>query len=213
MAGEGVEERTQDGVEAVDEAVDEAVLRERDRALSALAGFHPQDDESKAIGEHYHEFVSTTPRALLRENLEGHVTASAFVLDEGRESLLLIWHRGLGRWLQPGGHADGDGDLVGVAQREVEEETGLAGLRLLIPYPYDLDIHLIPEGKKAGSLVPEHLHYDARFVFEASRQVGLRPDPRETGGAQWLPLRQVVEEDFDHSIQRVVARLLGAPPR
>src|ERR1043165_802932 len=68
-------------------------------------------------------FVHDNPDCLERSNLAGHLTASAFVIDRERRHLLLIHHKALGRWLQPGGHADGDPDLRAVARREVSEET------------------------------------------------------------------------------------------
>ena len=107
------------------------------------------------IGEHPGD-------AHLRRCLASHLTGSVMLMDHAGERVLLTLHRKLGRWLQLGGHCDGDANLVHVALREAEEESGIAGITI-DPVPLDLDIHTIPEHKG----VPEHLHFDVRFVAHA----------------------------------------------
>ena len=101
--------------------------------------------------------------AYRRERLEGHFTGSAWVVSADGRRTLLLHHRKLDRWLQPGGHADGDTDLARVALREAEEETGLQGL-VVEAEVFDLDRHAIP----ARGAEPEHWHYDVRFVVLAT---------------------------------------------
>lgn len=96
------------------------------------------------------------------ERLAGHFTASAWLVDSTGTRVLLTHHRKLGRWLQLGGHADGDRDLAASALREAEEESGLRDL-VVEPTMFDLDSHLIP----ARADVPEHWHYDVRYVVHA----------------------------------------------
>ncbi|ALN81337.1 NUDIX hydrolase [Lysobacter antibioticus] len=98
-----------------------------------------------------------------RERLAGHFTGGAWLIDRPGRRVLLTHHRKLERWLQLGGHADGDRDLAQVALREAEEESGLTGLSLE-PGLFDLDRHWIPERRE----VPGHWHYDLRYVVRAS---------------------------------------------
>jgi 8-oxo-dGTP pyrophosphatase MutT (NUDIX family) len=99
--------------------------------------------------------------ALHRTCEPGHLTGSALVVDAGAERVVVMLHRKLGRWLQPGGHADGDANLAAVALREATEETGITGLAV-VPRPIDLDIHRVrPPGE------PEHEHHDLRFLVLA----------------------------------------------
>ncbi|MEM9563258.1 MAG: NUDIX hydrolase [Actinomycetota bacterium] len=126
------------------------------------------------------DFAGTHPDALHRSCLQGHLTGSAFVIDAAGERALLLHHAKLDRWLQPGGHADGDGNLAGVAWREATEETGLAGLRLVLP-AIDLDIHAIPA--RPGE--PEHLHLDLRFAAVAPEGATVAHN-HEALGARWV---------------------------
>lgn len=97
-----------------------------------------------------------------RERLAGHFTGGAWLVDRAGARVLLTHHRKLGRWLQLGGHADGDRDMAAVALKEAEEESGLTGLSVETEL-FDVDRHWIPERRD----VPGHWHYDLRYVVRA----------------------------------------------
>jgi 8-oxo-dGTP pyrophosphatase MutT (NUDIX family) len=131
------------------------------------------------------DFVDREPGAAQRATLEGHLTGSALVVDATGERTLLMLHRKLGRWFQPGGHCDGDTNLAGVALREAAEETGIAGLRVLT-VPIDVDVHRVaPPGE------PPHLHMDTRFLVVAP------PGATEQANEESLALRWVSESELD----------------
>ncbi len=132
----------------------------------------------------------------------GHFTASGFVLSPDRRSVLLIEHRRLRRWLQPGGHIDpSDRSPEAAARREVAEETGVADLTLLVDGLFDLDIHPIPP----RSNEPEHEHFDLRYAFVAASG-DLRVDP-EVADARWVPFGELDPYDLDRSTRRAIGRL------
>jgi 8-oxo-dGTP pyrophosphatase MutT (NUDIX family) len=175
----------------------------RQIVLDLLSTAHPFDARDRATLRAVEEFVSGSPDCLLRSNLAGHLTGSAFVVDRGRRRLLLIHHKALDRWLQPGGHADGDPDLAAVARREVLEETGIGDLEILIPGPFDLDIHAIPEKKGVSA----HLHYDVRFLFATDGGLIPRGDEREVNEALWVPFQALPEMRLDDSVLRPAGRI------
>ncbi|MGH9211788.1 MAG: NUDIX hydrolase [Acidimicrobiales bacterium] len=106
-------------------------------------------------------FVDAHPDALHRSCAEGHLTGSAMVVDPASHRFILMLHAKVGLWLQPGGHADGDAALPGVALKEATEETGISGLRVAAP-AIDLDVHeFIAPGE------PRHLHFDVRYLVIA----------------------------------------------
>ena len=140
-----------------------------------------------------------------REHYEpGHFTASGFVLSPDGGSVLLVLHRKLDRWLQPGGHIDpSDTDLFAAACREVAEETGLGNLSAVYPDGeiFDLDIHPIPARKAE----PAHEHFDVRFLLKADSTEIVRND--ETHDAAWVPMDQLSERMTDPVELRVIEKL------
>lgn len=132
----------------------------------------------------------------------GHVTGSAWVLSPDRRQVLLVRHRKLGRWLQPGGHADGDPDVLAVALREAQEETGLERLGLLPGalggLPLDVDVHAIPA--RPGE--PAHLHHDVRFLLLAQPGQTLRRS-EESEDLAWFERVQLAEVSDEESLLRL----------
>lgn len=129
-----------------------------------------------------------------RRTFPGHVTASAFVLDPTGRRILLIHHRSLGRWLQPGGHYEPPEALPDSALREAVEETGLGGLAVdpwhgASGIPIDIDSHRIPARPERDE--PEHWHHDFRYVVRAPEEDVPRPDLREVHGAAWRDLQDL----------------------
>lgn len=133
--------------------------------LHLLEGYQPCP-AGKATYQQFVNFVQNTPNCLSRNTLPGHVTGSAWVVNPDRTRVLLTLHRKLGCWLQLGGHADGEGNLLKVAWQEAREESGLEQILPLSEQIFDLGIHPIPA--RQGD--PAHGHYDVRFVFQAQRE-------------------------------------------
>jgi 8-oxo-dGTP pyrophosphatase MutT (NUDIX family) len=135
----------------------------RERLLEALLAHAPFDDAEARMRDEFFRFVEAHEDCFERTCVPGHVTGSAWIVNPARTRVVLLHHRKLDKWLQPGGHCDGDADVLRVALREANEETGLRNLRPLSEDIYDVDAHQIPERKKT----PAHIHYDVRYLLEA----------------------------------------------
>ncbi len=133
-----------------------------EKALLRYAGQHP---ERGGAAERMLQFIHSTPDCFCRSHREGHMTGSAWLLHPQGDRVLLTLHRKLGRWLQPGGHADGEPDTLAVALREAREESGIDTIEPLGEGIFDIDIHEIPARTTAGE--PAHLHYDVRYLMQA----------------------------------------------
>lgn len=168
------------------------------QAVLAYPADEPAETDTRA---RFLRKIRNEPDCLLRDNRHGHLTGSAWVLHADRRHVLMLHHRKLDRWLQPGGHADGDPDLEAVARREVLEETGIDALLPLRPGIFDLDIHPIP----ARGDVPAHLHFDVRFAFTAPAGAVPRPNP-ESHATAWVPLDPGEPRLRERSLQRMLAK-------
>ncbi len=168
-----------------------------DDAIAAVRSATGTDPRALAARAEILAFVDAHPDALVRTCLTGHLTGSALVVHDDRERMLLMLHAKLGRWLQPGGHADGEGHLAAVALREAREETGIEGLRVAVP-PVDCDVHVIPA--RPGE--PEHRHLDVRYVVLAPPDaVAVGND--ESHQLRWVDLATLDELAGDDSLRRL----------
>jgi 8-oxo-dGTP pyrophosphatase MutT (NUDIX family) len=174
--------------------------------LRELEAYAAADARERAMVAEFSAFVRANPNCFERTLTTGHVTASAWVVDEERTHALLTLHRELGRWLQLGGHADGDDDVRGVALREAREESGLSEIRFARTAIYDVDVHDIPA--RAGE--PAHKHYDVRFAFIADRAAPTVVSA-ESHELAWLPIATLAAGKVDGSVLRLAhkTRLLS----
>ena len=150
-------------------------------AVRIVREFAPLEDIQDQARQTILNFVAEHPDALHRSCLEGHFTGSSWVVDHHATRGLILLHSKVNRWLQPGGHADGDGFLQMVALREATEETGILGLEVWSD-PIDIDVHLIARRSAAE---PAHLHLDVRYLVKAPKVAFLR-GKHESGERRWV---------------------------
>lgn len=172
----------------------------RSEILALLRQHRPFDAQEVTMLADTIRFVEAQPDCFERTLLVGHVTGSAWIIDPKRQQALLIHHLKLDKWFQPGGHCDGHPNVLQVAMREAEEETG-AAVRALSDRIFDVDVHLIPERKAE----PAHYHYDIRFLFEADSEAPIVLSS-ESKDLRWVPLANVAQLNDSPSIMRMVTK-------
>lgn len=175
----------------------------RNWLLSQLAHYAPEAVLEQAMAQRISEFVRATPGCFERSHLRGHITGSAWIIDRTHKKVLLTHHRKLDRWLQLGGHSDGDANTLNVALREAQEESGLDAVTPINERIFDVDVHLIPARKQE----PCHYHYDVRFLFEADSTQSFTVS-EESHDLAWIALDQVQRYSDEASIARMVSKSL-----
>ena len=145
----------------------------------------------------------THPRCYFRDHLPGHITGSAWIIDPQKKVVLLTHHAKLNKWLQPGGHADGEENIFDVAKKEMEEETGITNSTKPISF-FDIDIHQIPARKD----FPAHDHYDIRFLFESDSSTPLAIS-NESIDLKWIKWNELDNyTEANSSINRMLEKTL-----
>ncbi len=180
--------------------------RELREALAlSLERLAPADEKEAGDRQRILAFVRSYAQPFDRGIAEGHLTGSAVTVSSDGHRVLLLHHRKLDRWLQPGGHGD-PGERTGeeVALREALEETGIEGLRLhpTAPRPFDLDIHDIP----ARGHEPAHQHLDLRYLVVAPAGAQIAPDLSELHAIRWVRWDETQTLGLDHGLQRALAK-------
>lgn len=176
---------------------------ERQTLAHALAAHVAADAEEQRHLDVLSELVRRVATCFDRSTFEpGHVTGSAFVVDPAGR-LLLHHHRRLDRWLQLGGHDDGERDPLRTALREAREESGLTDLELLVPSILDVDVHSIPEGKRE----PAHLHHDVRYLFVTRSPERIARDDAESHALAFFSLDEAERLLAEPSAKRVITKI------
>jgi 8-oxo-dGTP pyrophosphatase MutT (NUDIX family) len=175
-------------------------LMHRRSLLTLLDDYSARHPEESATTAWFVDFVNTHPRCFHRDLWAGHITGSAWLVDGSGGRVLLTHHRKLGRWLQLGGHSDGDPHTLGVAQKEASEESGLC-VRPLSEAVFDLDVHEIPARK--GD--PAHWHFDVRFALQVTGSEDFRVSG-ESLDLAWVPIDRLGEYTDEASMLRMARK-------
>jgi 8-oxo-dGTP pyrophosphatase MutT (NUDIX family) len=175
----------------------------RQELLSLLHRHHPPFLDEAANVRRTEAFVQAHEDCFHCDLWPGHVTGSAWVVSPDRARVLLLHHRKHDQWFQPGGHADGDADILRVALRETSEETGLdpSHVRLVHDRIFDVDVHTIPASPRG----PRHEHFDIRFLVEMDDDLDI-PGNDESHEILWVPLGEVSRFNNNRSTYRMVEK-------
>jgi 8-oxo-dGTP pyrophosphatase MutT (NUDIX family) len=173
----------------------------RNQLVNSLRKYQTSYQEEKDFIERFLSLLEDTP-CFERTHLPGHITGSAWIIDASHTQVLLVHHAKLNKWVQPGGHADGDENILRVALKEAEEETGLKEFTFIGNSPFDVDIHLIP----ARTEFPAHFHYDIRFLLEADPDQQIHVS-EESHDVKWIPLKDLEKYNQERSVVRMKEKL------
>ena len=168
----------------------------RDSLLHSFSIYSTSFSEEKKFVNGFIELLKQKD-CFQRTHLPGHITGSAWIVNSSKTKALLVHHAKLNKWVQPGGHADGEENVLNVALREAEEETGLKSIKPT-PAIFDLDIHTIPARKD----FPQHLHYDIRFLVEGDESENILVS-HESYDVKWISFLELEKFTTERSVLRM----------
>lgn len=175
-----------------------------------IENYIPFDEQEKKDKEQFLRFIDTFDDVLTRDNIFGHFSASAFLVNKKRNKMIVVYHIINDGWIYPGGHADGDDNLLSVAVREVEEETGLKA-KILDENIYAIQSAPVKGHIKSGKYVSSHIHFDVLYLMEADDRISLKYKENESKGVKWISFEEADDKtmcDFIRPIHKKIIEKL-----
>jgi len=154
----------------------------RNFLLNLLAQYLPISAQEEKVKNDIEHFIKKHPDCFERSLAIGHITASGWLVNHDFSKIFLIHHKKLNIWIQPGGHCDGNPNVLEVAIKEAQEESGITNIIPLSEKIFDIDIHQIPANKKEAA----HYHYDIRFLLQAKDADDALVKNDESHEIQWF---------------------------
>lgn len=160
------------------------------KIIKDLVEFKPFNEQEKNDKIAFLKFIESFDDVLTRENVFGHFSSSAFVLNKEKTKVLLVYHNIFDGYIFPGGHVDGEKDFISVAKREIEEETGVKA-RLLNDKIFSILACPVSGHIKRGKYISSHTHFDVEYLFEADDTAETRIKADENKSVVWVPINEL----------------------
>ncbi|HWQ30760.1 MAG TPA: NUDIX hydrolase [Negativicutes bacterium] len=174
----------------------------------SIRTYVPSNEQEKKDQELILHCIELFDDILDRSNSIVHMTSSAFVVNKTRDHVLMVYHNIFDSWSWTGGHADGDDDLLAVALREAQEETGIRNISPVFPGIFSLDVLPVLSHTRRGEYVPAHLHLTAAYLLEADEAEELTVKPDENSAVKWIPIDQLKHFSSEPHMKKVYEKLL-----
>ena len=171
-----------------------------------IESYVPLDEQEEKDKEQMLMFIDNFDDVLTRNNVVGHFSASAFVVNKERTKMASVYHIISDGWTYPGGHADGEEDLLKVALRECEEETGLKA-KVLSDKPILISSNNVKPHIKRGKFVSSHLHFDFLYLMEADENIELTYREDESKGVKWISFDDIENENMVDFVKPIALKL------
>ena len=165
-----------------------------------------QEEKDKAI---LLEWLSSGKDVFSRKNTTAHFTASSWVVNPARTKVLMIYHNIYDSWAWMGGHADGETDLLYVAEKEAKEESGIKNLRPVSEEIASIEIVTVSGHEKRGEYVPSHLHLNVTYILEAEEEQEIFIKPDENSGVMWIDVDDIKNKSTEKwFVERIYSKLI-----
>lgn len=160
--------------------------------ITELEKYEPWNEQEEQDKKEFLRRLKSGEELFSRENASAHITVSGWVVNREHTKVLMVYHNLYDSWSWLGGHADGEKDLLKVAKKEVQEESGLEQIDVAIPNIFSLEILTVDGHEKHGKYVSSHLHLNVTYLLEADESLAIRIKPDENSGVAWFGLDEAI---------------------
>ena len=173
-----------------------------------VESFVPCNEQEERDRENLLRWIDSGADILTRKNEVAHLTASAWVMSPDRTKVLMAYHNLYDSWAWLGGHADGESDLLAVALREAEEESGVGAVCAVTGEILSVETLCVEGHEKRGQYVPCHLHLNVTYLLEADPSLPLKVKPDENSAVAWIAVEDIAKKSSEKwFVERVYAKL------
>ena len=172
-----------------------------------IENYVPYNEQEKNDKEMLIEYMNTFSDVLTRENKMCHFTASNWIVNKEKSKVLMIYHNIYKSWAWTGGHADGDSNLLHVALKEAQEETGLKNLKVISNGIFGIQILTVDSHIKREKFIPSHLHLDCCFLLQADENETLKVKEDENSAVEWIDIDKAIEITNELKMKPIYSKL------
>ena len=174
-----------------------------------LEEFEPYNEQEEVDKKIMLDYIRDFNDTLTRQNEYGHFTSSAFVLNKERTKILMVYHKIYNSWAWPGGHSDGDSNLLNVAMKEAKEETGIKNVIPIFKNIYSIEIISVNGHEKSEKYISSHVHLNVTYLLEADENEKIHIKEDENSGVKWVPIDNVLDLTSETWVRdRVYAKII-----
>lgn len=174
-----------------------------------LEEFEPYNEQEEVDKKIILDYINNFDDTLTRQNKYGHFTSSAFVLNKEKTKILMVYHKIYNSWAWPGGHSDGDSNLLNVAMKEAKEETGIKNVIPIFKNIYSIEIISVNGHEKSEKYISSHVHLNVTYLLEADENEKIHIKEDENSGVKWVPIDNVLDLTSETWVRdRVYAKII-----
>ena len=174
-----------------------------------LEEFEPYNEQEEVDKKIILDYINNFDDTLTRQNKYGHFTSSSFILNKERTKILMVYHKIYNSWAWPGGHSDGDSNLLNVAMKEAKEETGIKNVIPIFKNIYSIEIISVNGHEKSEKYISSHVHLNVTYLLEADENEKIHIKEDENSGVKWVPIDNVLDLTSETWVRdRVYAKII-----